>query len=124
MRLEVAVSFWFLNRNLVVLNLNPVVAGEIKKKIKIMIKKPRIDRRFQSHPNRSHRLNAGGISARIPFNARLRTWMQKLNGIRPFVSCDWGTSHFRLRLLGHGAPREIRTDEGAAKLAAANGDRA
>ena len=29
-----------LNRNLVVLNLNPVVAGEIKKKIKIMIKKP------------------------------------------------------------------------------------
>jgi len=39
-RLEVAVSFWFLNRNLVVLNLNPVVAGEIKKKIKIMIKKP------------------------------------------------------------------------------------
>ena len=29
-----------LNRNFVVLNLNPVVAGEIKKKIKIMIKKP------------------------------------------------------------------------------------
>jgi len=50
--------------------------------------------------------------------------MQKLNGIRPFVSCDWGTSHFRLRLLGHPTPREIRTDDGAAKLAAANGDRA
>jgi hypothetical protein len=29
-----------LNLNLVVLNLNPVVAGEIKKKIKITIKKP------------------------------------------------------------------------------------
>jgi hypothetical protein len=29
-----------LNRNLVVLNLNPVVAGEIKKEIMIMIKKP------------------------------------------------------------------------------------
>ncbi|HKX62714.1 MAG TPA: 2-dehydro-3-deoxygalactonokinase [Verrucomicrobiae bacterium] len=50
--------------------------------------------------------------------------MQKLNGIRPFVSCDWGTSHFRLRLLGLATPREIRTDDGAAKLAAADGDRA
>ena len=39
-----------LNRNLVVLNLNPVVAGEIKKKIKIMIKKPEDwTVRFQSH---------------------------------------------------------------------------
>jgi 2-dehydro-3-deoxygalactonokinase len=34
-----------------------------------------------------------------------------------FVSCDWGTSHFRLRLAGFAESREICTDEGAAKLA-------
>lgn len=41
-----------------------------------------------------------------------------------FVSCDWGTSKFRLRLIGGPGPAEVRTDEGAAKLAALGGDRA
>jgi 2-dehydro-3-deoxygalactonokinase len=35
-----------------------------------------------------------------------------------FVSCDWGTSTFRLRLMGFPEPKEVRTDEGTAKLAA------
>ena len=48
--------------------------------------------------------------------------MQSLNPTRPFVSCDWGTSHLRLRLAGQG--KEFRTDEGAATLAASGGDRA
>jgi 2-dehydro-3-deoxygalactonokinase len=34
-----------------------------------------------------------------------------------FVSCDWGTSHFRLRLVGFPESREICTDDGTAKLA-------
>ncbi len=41
-----------------------------------------------------------------------------------FVSCDWGTSSFRLRVVGGTATTEVRTDEGAAKLAALGGDRA
>ncbi len=41
-----------------------------------------------------------------------------------FVSCDWGTSNFRLRLVGGPAEAEVRTDDGAAKLAALGGDRA
>lgn len=41
-----------------------------------------------------------------------------------FVSCDWGTSNFRLRLVGGPVAAEVRTDDGAAKLAAAGGDRA
>lgn len=42
-----------------------------------------------------------------------------------FVSCDWGTTNFRLRLIGGpAAAAEVCTDEGAAKLAAAGGDRA
>jgi len=41
-----------------------------------------------------------------------------------FVSCDWGTSNFRLRLVGGSVSAEVRTDEGAAKLAALGGDRA
>lgn len=41
-----------------------------------------------------------------------------------FVSCDWGTSTFRLRLAERGVAEEVRTDEGAAKLAAQGGDRA
>ena len=42
-----------------------------------------------------------------------------------FVSCDWGTSNFRLRLVDQGAVKgEVRTDEGTAKLAAQPGDRA
>ena len=41
-----------------------------------------------------------------------------------FVSCDWGTSTFRLRLAGGPATAEVRTDEGAARLAALAGDRA
>ncbi len=41
-----------------------------------------------------------------------------------FVSCDWGTTNFRLRLLGGPAAAEVRTDDGAAKLAALGGDRA
>ena len=42
-----------------------------------------------------------------------------------FVSCDWGTTNFRLRWAGGtDAVAEVRTDEGAAKLAAAGGDRA
>jgi 2-dehydro-3-deoxygalactonokinase len=41
-----------------------------------------------------------------------------------FVSCDWGTSNFRLRLIGGPGGAEVRTDDGAAKLAAAGGDRA
>jgi 2-dehydro-3-deoxygalactonokinase len=41
-----------------------------------------------------------------------------------FVSCDWGTSNFRLRLVdGAAVRREIKTDEGTARLAAAGGDR-
>jgi dTDP-4-amino-4,6-dideoxygalactose transaminase len=36
-----------------------------------------------------------------------------------FVSCDWGTTNFRLRLVGGPAAAEVRTDDGAAKLAAA-----
>jgi len=41
-----------------------------------------------------------------------------------FVSCDWGTSNFRLRLVGGPVVAEVRTDDGAAKLAALGGDRA
>ncbi len=41
-----------------------------------------------------------------------------------FVSCDWGTTNFRLRLAGLEAGPEVRTDEGAARLAAAGADRA
>jgi 2-dehydro-3-deoxygalactonokinase len=42
-----------------------------------------------------------------------------------FVSCDWGTSNFRLRLVRQGEVKgEVRTDEGTAKLAAQGGDRA
>lgn len=40
-----------------------------------------------------------------------------------FVSCDWGTSNFRLRLVNGRVQREVRTDEGTSKLAAAGGDR-
>src|SRR5262245_7472016 len=50
--------------------------------------------------------------------------MQTLSPVRPFVSCDWGTSHFRLRLVGEGIAQEVRTDDGVAKLAASGGDRA
>jgi 2-dehydro-3-deoxygalactonokinase len=41
-----------------------------------------------------------------------------------FVSCDWGTSNFRLRLFEGGVEGEVRTDEGVAKLAALPGNRA
>lgn len=42
-----------------------------------------------------------------------------------FLSCDWGTTNFRLRWAGGTDDvAEVRTDEGAAKLAAAGGDRA
>jgi len=42
-----------------------------------------------------------------------------------FVSGDWGTSNFRLRLVeGTTVKAEVRTDEGTAKLAALGGDRA
>src|SRR5688572_624436 len=41
-----------------------------------------------------------------------------------FVSGDWGTSNFRLRLVDGGVTGEVRTDEGVAKLAALPGDRA
>jgi len=40
-----------------------------------------------------------------------------------FVACDWGTSHFRLRLVDGKVRRELKTDEGTARLAAAGGDR-
>lgn len=40
-----------------------------------------------------------------------------------FVGCDWGTTHFRLRLVDGTVRRELKTDEGTAKLAAAGGDR-
>jgi len=40
-----------------------------------------------------------------------------------FVSGDWGTSNFRLRLVDETVVREVRTDEGTAKLAAQGGDR-
>lgn len=44
----------------------------------------------------------------------------------PFLSCDWGTTNFRLRLgdVDPAAAREVRNDSGAAKLAASGGDRA
>src|SRR5262245_19902744 len=41
-----------------------------------------------------------------------------------FVSGDWGTSNFRLRLVDKTVVREVRTDEGTVKLAAQGGDRA
>src|SRR5262245_50327874 len=42
-----------------------------------------------------------------------------------FVSCDWGTSNFRLRLVQKGSVNgEVRTEDGTAKLAAQPGDRA
>ena len=43
-----------------------------------------------------------------------------------YLSCDWGTSNFRLRLVENasGAGREVRSDEGASKLAEGSGDRA
>lgn len=41
-----------------------------------------------------------------------------------FISGDWGTSTFRLRLVQDEVRREIRTDEGTAKLALESGDRA
>lgn len=40
-----------------------------------------------------------------------------------FVSCDWGTSNFRLRLVEGKVVREMRSDEGTARLAAAPGER-
>ncbi len=40
-----------------------------------------------------------------------------------FVGCDWGTSNFRLRLVDGTVKRELKTDEGTARLAAAGGDR-
>lgn len=40
-----------------------------------------------------------------------------------FVSGDWGTSNFRLRLVDGGVKGEVRTDEGTAKLAALPGNR-
>jgi 2-dehydro-3-deoxygalactonokinase len=41
-----------------------------------------------------------------------------------FLSCDWGTSAFRLRRVEDGRVREqVRTDQGTAKLAAQGGDR-
>jgi 2-dehydro-3-deoxygalactonokinase len=44
--------------------------------------------------------------------------------VPPFVSCDWGTTNFRLRWIEGGAARaEVRSDDGAAKLAAAGTDR-
>ena len=48
----------------------------------------------------------------------------------PFLSCDWGTTNFRLRRGDAGAagtaagPVEVRNDSGAAKLSALGGDRA
>jgi len=42
----------------------------------------------------------------------------------PFISCDWGTSQFRLRWVGGPAEGEVCTDDGTGKLAAAGGDRA
>src|SRR5258706_3465311 len=41
-----------------------------------------------------------------------------------FVSGDWGTSNFRLRLVDGDVMDEVRSDEGTAKLAAQPGDRA
>lgn len=41
-----------------------------------------------------------------------------------FVACDWGTSNFRLRLVDGKVLRELKSDEGSAKLAAAGGNRA
>jgi len=42
-----------------------------------------------------------------------------------FLSCDWGTTNFRLRRVEGGRVlNEVRSDEGTAKLAAAGGDRA
>lgn len=41
-----------------------------------------------------------------------------------FISCDWGTTHYRLRRSGEPSPREIQSDQGAARLAARGGDRA
>jgi len=41
-----------------------------------------------------------------------------------FAGCDWGTTHFRLRLVDGKVVRELKTDEGTAKLAAAGGNRA
>src|SRR5439155_22801466 len=41
-----------------------------------------------------------------------------------FVSCDWGTSNFRLRLVDGGVKGEVCTGEGTARLAARPGDRA
>lgn len=40
-----------------------------------------------------------------------------------FAACDWGISNFRLRLVDGKVRRELKTDEGTAKLAAAGGDR-
>jgi 2-dehydro-3-deoxygalactonokinase len=40
-----------------------------------------------------------------------------------FVACDWGTTAFRLRLVDGRVRRELKSDEGTAKLAAAGGDR-
>lgn len=40
-----------------------------------------------------------------------------------FLSGDWGTTHFRLRWVGGPGRREVRTDAGAARLAATGGDR-
>lgn len=41
-----------------------------------------------------------------------------------FIGCDWGTTNFRLRWLGASVPREFKSDDGTAKLAALPGDRA
>ncbi len=41
-----------------------------------------------------------------------------------FISCDWGTSTFRLRLVGAADKAEFRSDDGTAKLATVGGDRA
>lgn len=48
--------------------------------------------------------------------------------IPSFISCDWGTTHFRLRAVtgtsGGESPREVRNDSGAARLANRGEDRA
>lgn len=41
-----------------------------------------------------------------------------------FLSCDWGTSNFRLRWTGRGMHRVYHSEEGAGKIAAEGGDRA
>ena len=65
-----------------------------------------------------------GPVANLRFETRRNTRTMNSPVPGPFISCDWGTTNFRLRTVNSLPVREVRHDSGAAKLAALGGDRA